>query len=70
MNQLRAQQELTDLDWSKRARSCVYRAQEALGVLVVADGPVDALEEPAFDAAARSRSSWTIRRALLEPPTI
>ena len=31
------------------ARLSLYRAQEALGVLVVADGPVDAMDEPAFD---------------------
>ena len=28
----------------------LYRAQEALGVLMVTSGPVDATDEPAFDS--------------------
>ena len=53
MNELRAQQELsTDEGLVESARLALYRAQEALGVLLVADGPVDATDEPAFDLPA------------------
>jgi outer membrane protein TolC len=49
LNQLRAQQELsTDDGLVESARLALYRAQEALGVLLVAGGPVDATEEPTF----------------------
>jgi outer membrane protein TolC len=50
LNQLRAQQELSiDEGLVEATRLTLYRAQEALGVLLVADGPVDAIDEPAFD---------------------
>jgi outer membrane protein TolC len=50
LNQLRAQQELSiDDGLVETARLALYRAQEALAVLMVADGPVDASEEPGFD---------------------
>jgi outer membrane protein TolC len=50
LNALRAQQELSsDEARVEDARLAVRRAQEALGVLVAADGPVDAAAEPAFD---------------------
>jgi outer membrane protein TolC len=50
LNALRAQQQFSiDDGLSEAARLSVYRAQEALGVLIVADGPVDAVDEPAFD---------------------
>jgi len=49
LNMLRAQQELSvDEVLVEGADLAVYRAQEALGVLLVADGPVDAAEEPVF----------------------
>jgi outer membrane protein TolC len=49
LNQLRAQQELsTDEGLVEAARLSLYRAQEALGVLVVSNGPVDAADEPAL----------------------
>lgn len=49
LNELRAQQELTlDEGLVETARLALYRAQEALGVLIVADGPVDAADEPVF----------------------
>ena len=52
LNALRAQQELSsDEARVEEARLAVRRAQEALGVLVAADGPVDAAAEPAFEAA-------------------
>lgn len=53
LNELRAQQELSvDEGLVESARLAVYRAQEALGVLLVADGPVDASDEPVFDLPA------------------
>jgi outer membrane protein TolC len=53
LNALRAQQELsTDEARVEDARLAMRRAQEALGVLVAADGPVDAASEPAFDIPA------------------
>jgi outer membrane protein TolC len=53
LNQLRAQQELsTDEGLVESARLALYRAQEALGVLLVADGPVDVADEPTFDLPA------------------
>ena len=49
LNQLRAQQELSlDETLVEAAQLGVYRAQEALGVLLVADGPVDVTNEPIF----------------------
>ena len=49
LNELRAQQELSiDEGLVEAARVALYRAQEALGVLLVGDGPVDAGEEPPF----------------------
>jgi len=49
LNMLRAQQELSlDEGLVESARLALYRAQEALGVLVVAAGPVDASDEPDF----------------------
>jgi outer membrane protein TolC len=52
LNMLRAQQELTsDEARIEDARLAIRRAQEALGVLVAANGPVDAADEPMFDAA-------------------
>src|SRR5829696_3123118 len=49
LNELRAQQELTlDEGLVESARIALYRAQEALGVLIVADGAVDAGDEPLF----------------------
>jgi outer membrane protein TolC len=49
LNELRAQQELSlDEGLVESARLSLYRAQEALGVLLVADGPVDAEGEPAL----------------------
>ena len=50
LNALRAQQEWsTDETGVEAARLAVRRAQEALGVLVASDGPVDASGEPAFE---------------------
>jgi outer membrane protein TolC len=50
LNALRAQQQYSiDDGLVEVARLSLYRAQEALGVLIVADGPVDAVDEPVFD---------------------
>jgi outer membrane protein TolC len=51
LNALRAQQQVSiDEGLVEVARLAVYRAQEALGVLITADGPADAADEPTFDA--------------------
>lgn len=53
LNELRAQEAVSsDEVLVESARLAVYRAQEALGVLMAADGPVDAAEEPSFDIPA------------------
>jgi outer membrane protein TolC len=50
LNALRAQQELSSNEARvEEARLGVRRAQEALGVLVAADGPVDAAGDPGFE---------------------
>jgi outer membrane protein len=50
LNALRAQQQYSiDDGLVEVAGLSLYRAQEALGVLIVADGPVDAVDEPTFD---------------------
>ncbi len=57
LNRLRAEQELsTDEGLIESARLALYRAQEVLGVLVVANGPVDAADEPTFDVSAPTTS--------------
>lgn len=58
LNALRAQQQWsTDEGLLEVARLALYRAQEALGVLVVADGPVDAVDEPSFEAPAEAEAT-------------
>ena len=58
LNALRAQQQWsTDEGLIESARLAVYRAQEALGVLMIADGPVDAADEPSFDLPADAAGS-------------
>jgi len=49
LNALRAQQQWsTDEGLLENGRLALYRAQEALGVLIVADGPADAIDDPDF----------------------
>ena len=49
LNALRAQQQVSiDEGLAETSRLAVYRAQEALGVLIAADGPADAADEPDF----------------------
>ncbi|RPJ71031.1 MAG: TolC family protein [Acidobacteria bacterium] len=58
LNALRAQQELSsDEGRVEEARLAVRRAQEALGVLVAADRPLDAAEEPAFDVTGATEAA-------------
>ncbi|HEV3057309.1 MAG TPA: TolC family protein [Vicinamibacterales bacterium] len=53
LNALRAQQQVSsDEGLVEGARLALYRSQEALGVLIAADGPADAAEEPDFTVAA------------------
>jgi outer membrane protein TolC len=53
LNALRAEQEVsTDEARVEEAMLAVARAQEALGVLVAADGPIDAAAEPTFEEPA------------------
>ncbi len=52
LDTLRAEQQVSSADVRvESARLGVYRAQEALGVLVAVDGAVDVSGEPAFDSA-------------------
>jgi outer membrane protein TolC len=53
LNALRAQQQYSvDENLVEVAGLALYRAQEALGVLIASDGPADAGDEPDFSAAA------------------
>jgi outer membrane protein TolC len=50
LNRLRAAQEVSiDTGVIETARFALYSAQEALGVLLAADGPIDTADIPAFD---------------------
>ena len=71
LNALRAQQQLSTFErLLESAALAGYRAQEALGVLMVANGPVDAIEEPSFelppDAAAAASSNADLGPVLLQ----
>jgi outer membrane protein TolC len=49
LNALRAQQQYSvDAGLVEAATLALYRAQEALGVLIASDGPADAIDEPDF----------------------
>jgi outer membrane protein TolC len=55
LNALRAQQQWSaDEGLIEVATLALYRAQEALGVLMGADGPVDVAEEPSFEVPAEA----------------
>jgi outer membrane protein TolC len=67
LNELRAAQEVTaDEARLENAGLAVRRAQEALGVLIAANVPVDAAAEPTFDippaAAVADETSWMATR--------
>ncbi len=70
LNALRAQQQFsTDERLVEAARLSLYRAQEALGVLIAADGAADAVDEPDFPeppAAAEPAASLQLFRADLK----
>ncbi len=58
LNQLRAQQTLSgDEALLEQAQLALYRTQEALGVLLAADHPIDATNEPAFDIPAQGEAA-------------
>ena len=58
LNALRAQQELSgDEARVEDARLAIRRAQEALGVLIAADGPVDAGADPVFEVPPEAGSA-------------
>jgi outer membrane protein TolC len=68
LNELRAAQEVsTDEARLENAGLAVRRAQEALGVLMNARGPVDAAAEPTFDippaAAISDETTWMTARS-------
>ena len=66
LNELRAAQELsTDEVLLESSRLGLRRAQEALGVLLAAAGPIDAAAEPAFEVIATppSNTEWLTQRA-------
>jgi outer membrane protein TolC len=64
LNELRAAQELeTDEVFLEASRLAVRRAQEALGVLIAADAPVDAAGEPAFEVpSVPAGEEWLAER--------
>ena len=71
LNALRAQQQLSTFERQiEFASLAVYLAREALGVLVVANGPVDAIDEPSFalppDAAALASGTADLTPVLLQ----
>jgi outer membrane protein len=65
LNELRASQELaTDDTLLENARLALRRAQEALGVLVAADAPIDASDEPALEVVTPpADTGWLSERA-------
>ena len=59
LNELRAAQETsTDEVLLEAALLGLRRAQEALGVILVVDGPVDAVAEPVFELPGELPSTW------------
>ena len=73
LNELRAQQSLSSVEvLTELGVAELYRAQEALGVLVAADGPVAAADEPVLDVPAgvdAARSGLTSARTDLRLAT-
>ena len=65
LNELRAVKEVaTDEVLVEATRLLLHRAQEALGVLMAADAPVDAAEEPSFEVVGPpADQSWLTNRA-------
>ena len=68
LNELRAQQEMSSTEVLLEAVSlALYRAQEALGVVLVADGPVDTIDEPVFEVPAEPGLDEPAGLALARP---
>jgi outer membrane protein TolC len=66
LNALRAQQQFsTDDGLVEAAQLALYRAQEALGVLLAEDGPVDAADEPSFELPASAESTASSGASML-----
>ena len=71
LNALRAQQQVSVFERQVETASlAVYLGREALGVLLVANGPVDAIDEPSFalppDAAALGSTNTDLMPVLLQ----
>ena len=68
LNQLRAAQQVAaDQSRLEVTRLLLQSAQEALGVVVAADGPIDAGAEPTFEVAtAGPEADWTAARTDLQ----
>jgi outer membrane protein TolC len=71
LNALRAQQQVSVFErQAETASLAVYLGREALGVLLVANGPVDAIDEPSFalppDAAALGGTNTDLLPVLLQ----
>lgn len=71
LNALRAEQQVSTFERQiEFASLAVYLAREALGVLLVANGPVDAVDEPSFalppDAAALGGTTADLTPVLLQ----
>ncbi len=67
LNALRAQQQSSaDEGLVEVAKLAVYRAQEALGVLIAVDGPADAASEPDFSSSAAEPADLTLFRSDLK----
>jgi len=67
LNALRAQQQASaDEGLVEVARLALYRAQEALGVLVAVDGPADATTEPDFSSDNTAPADLTLLRTDLK----
>jgi outer membrane protein TolC len=65
LNALRAEQQFsTDEGLVEAAALSLYRAQEALGVLIAADGPADAADEPDFSEPPGTSDPGLIRADL------
>jgi outer membrane protein TolC len=71
LNALRAQQQVSiDEGLVEAARLGLYRAQEALGVLIAADGPADAADEPTFAVPADAASTVSALNLTTDRPSL